>query len=199
MAPEKLSVSMNATEPRFFSKAQEKTDPPHADTLARPIAGVVGGINDRLDFSLLQQCADRSELGTLLLVGPVPETPSAALQSLLEHPKCVSVGRQPHDTIHQWFQCLDVGLIPYTPTEFNRLCSPMRLFDHLASGAPVVATEACDQAKNFPRGASVCASPKDFMEAVRRGIDAGSNTPEKIRWADRAAAILKRIKETDHA
>jgi len=195
----RLSVSMNATEPRFFPMGGTVPVPPPGDGLKRPIAGVVGGINDRLDFSILLRCADLPELGTLLLVGPLPSDPPEELKRLLGHPKCVAVGRQPHETIHQWFQCLDVGLIPYVKTEFNRFCSPMRLFDHMASGVPLVVTDACDQVRRFsPQHLTVCTDAESFGSAVAHGCSVGGNssaTPRirGISWDERAAEIQQCI------
>lgn len=197
--PAKLSVSMNATEGRFHAKEGALPGEPPSGPLARPIAGVVGGINDRLDFDLLLACAELPELGTLLLVGPLPERPPAVLERLLSHPKCVAVGRQPHDRIHEWFLCLDVGLIPYTKTEFNRMCSPMRLFDHLASGAPVVATSACDQANAFPGHVSACAGPGDFVASLKNRLGGPRRRVDGIGWDDRAAAMLEIMEELRHA
>jgi len=192
--PNKLSVSMNATELRFkLDEGTGSVAPPTGD-LTRPIAGVIGGINDRLDFDLLYECAELPDLGTLLLVGPVPENPSASLQKLLNHSKCVAVGRQPHQTIHQWFQCLDVGLIPYVATPFNHMCSPMRLFDHMASGSAVVATVACDQVQFFKTHISVCEDNDSFAQALQRAINEPRITVPDISWSDRADAMQTILK-----
>ncbi len=189
-----VSVSMNASEPRFYHSGPA-VDPPVGE-MDRPIAGIIGGINERLDFSLLSACADIPELGTLLLVGPIPEQPNTELKKLLEHPKVKAVGRQPHETIHRWFQCLDVGLIPYAATEFNRLCSPMRLFDHLASGSPVVSTSACEQPAVFPQQVTA-ADGEHFAEAVRSILKSKPEriAPKGIIWNDRADEMLKLMKE----
>jgi len=198
VAAETISVSMNATEQHFFPASEEPLilDPP-CGPLPRPIAGVVGGINDRLDFDLLLACADLSEVGTLLLVGPLPEKRSASLQRLLAHSKCKSVGAQPHPEINRWFQCLDVGLIPYVKTEFNRLCSPMRLFDHLASGAKVIATDACEQVKVFDERVSVCGAPISFLDNVCHYLEKprSAGHVQGITWEDRAKHMLHKLGE----
>lgn len=197
--PAKLSVSMNATEDRFISEDGSLPVTPPQGRFKRPIAGVVGGINERLDFDMLFRCAELPELGTLLLVGPVPEEPSPSLTKLLKHPKCVSVGRQPHESIHEWFQCLDVGLIPYIATEFNRMCSPMRLFDHLASGAPIVTTAACDQANAFKGRVSVCEDTVSFVAALADQLGVPRACTRGIGWNDRARLILEVIEEVRDA
>jgi len=202
---DKLSVSMNGTEERFFPAAGDACRvPPPSGTFQRPIAGVVGGINERLDYSMLKACADVPELGTLLLVGPLPDSLSKELKELLRHPKCVAVGGQPHETIHRWFQCLDVGLIPYVEADFNRLCSPMRLFDHLASGVPIVATDACAQVASFSDVVDVCPDGASFAQAVRSSIARGAD-PERISrqlaiarnqtWDYRASSLLSIMKQ----
>lgn len=196
VAPDRVSVSMNGTESRFFPSEGEvlPVEPPNAD-LPRPIAGVVGGINPRLDFELLHRCAELEEMGTLLLVGPIPDEPSKSLQKLLAHPKCISVGSQPHGEIHRWFKCLDVGLIPYVPSELNNFCSPMRLFDHLATGLPLVGTDACDQLHAFEEQVEVCGSQDQFVEAVHRLVksDLSSKRADRrgdgISWDVRACAM----------
>lgn len=189
----KLSVSMNATEPRFFSADPSQPVSPPLEGLERPIAGIVGGINERLDFKLLTKCAQLPELGTLLLVGPLTGDSSSGLKELLEQPKCRAVGRQPHETIHQWFQCLDVGLVPYVDSEFNHFCSPMRLFDHLASGAPVIATEACDQVHAFGSHVTSAGNHAQFTEALCKVLSSGYRPGriDGITWSDRAAAMIR--------
>lgn len=194
--PAKLSVSMNATESRFFPNTGNPPIPAPIGELTRPIAGVVGGINDRLDFDLLLQCAECPALGTLLLVGPLPAEPSAPLEALLAHPKCTAVGRQPHDTIHVWFQCLDIGLIPYIESELNRYCSPMRLFDHLASGAPIVATAACEQVNE---SVETAADAPSFLEHFRARLGLPGARVEGITWDDRAVEILSIMDTLIHA
>ncbi len=189
----RISVSMNATEHRFFRGPDEHLPmvPPCGD-LPRPIAGVVGGINDRLDFGLLRSCADLPGLGTLLLVGPLPDTPSPELAELLAHPKCVAPGAQPHGRIHEWFKCLDLGLVPYVYSTFNKFCSPMRLFDHLATGLPLVCTDACDQVAGFSDALHACSTPGAFLEALAaclKGEGGGLPSAADVGWDNRAAGL----------
>lgn len=204
MAAERCSVSMNASEPRFFSAAGLSAGSPLDAELARPVAGVIGAINPRLDFELLQRCAELPELGTLLLVGPLPKNPCEGLKTLLEQPKCVALGRQPHASIHQWFQYLDVGLIPYAPSEFNRLCSPVRLFDHLASGVPTVATDACEQVRGFRDRIEVCQDTPSFLKALGQKLsekkrELSSGETAELTWGQRADAMLKIMEGLDGA
>jgi glycosyltransferase involved in cell wall biosynthesis len=200
----KIHVSMNATEQRFFGA------PPLAGTgsgtslsnLPRPIAGVIGAINERLDFELLRQCASADCVGTLLFVGPVKSPTNQHLLALHRHPKCVFVGEQPHASIPAWMHFIDVALIPYKEDPFNYFCSPMRLFDHLASGKPIVATDACDQMRDFSDVAAV-GSPDDFVTRLEESIQSGlyDSTAAARRvavacentWSNRATALNRLV------
>jgi hypothetical protein len=202
--PNKISVSMNAAEESFLqavvpTKIQAVLDA--HPRLRRPIAGVVGGVNDRLDFDLLRACADLPELGTLLFVGPVEKPPSPALRQLLRHPKCLFVGRQPHADLPCWLQLLDVALIPYRNTQFNRHCSPMRLFDHLASGRPILATVGCPQVLTMAAWVQVANEERNFVGALTdllRGNSPFRSTAmvsyaHEHTWASRAQGLLQQI------
>lgn len=198
----KIRVSMNATEDRFFSaipiEQQIPSESSRLGKLQRPILGVVGTVNDRLDFDLLSQCASSPLVGTLLFVGPVRDPSHDQLAALRRHPKCVFVGDQPHASIPAWMHFIDIALIPYKEDEFNRFCSPMRLFDHLATGKPIVATDVCDQIRDFAHVVAM-AERVDFVSRVegviRTGLHDAAATRRRVcvahenTWASRAAAL----------
>jgi glycosyltransferase involved in cell wall biosynthesis len=200
----KVSVSMNATEELFMQPVEAAEIRAIFDTnprLRRPVAGVIGGVNDRLDFDLLLACAELPELGTLLFVGAVEDSRSQALRRIRQHPKCLFVGKQPHAELPSWLQLLDVALMPYRHTEFNRLCSPMRLFDHLASGRSIVATDGCPQVLAMQRWVQVTKEQRTFLEMLANLLKRGSaprltemvNHAEKHTWASRSRLISMQI------
>lgn len=153
LEPDRVSVSPNATDEMFFQAPEEERESALLKAypaLKRPLLGVVGAINSRLDFELIEACCNLPSVGSVVMVGPVDgRCQDAALERLRRNPRCVFVGAQPHDSLPVWMQVLDVALIPYRDTALNRSCSPMRLFDHLAAGKPVVATAGCPQVRLF--------------------------------------------------
>jgi hypothetical protein len=199
------SVSMNATDEHFCRTVPAE----RLDTLwrkypkmKRPIVGIVGSVDSRLDYSLLFDVAQLSEVGTLLLVGTITNHRDALLARLLAHPRVVAVNHQPHESLPEWQQLLDVALIPYRESEFNYFCSPMRLFDHLAAGRPIVATSACPQVTEFSEHVLVAANQSEFIDGVRRSIlhpldtsrlEAQRSAAKKETWNARAVSLNQRI------
>lgn len=204
----KVSVSPNATSDDFLKPVAEedlRAFLARHPQLRHPLVGVVGGINERLDFELLLKCSALREIGSLVMVGPIANSlDNQAFVQLHRHPRCVFVGAQPHAELRAWMQALDVALIPYCESRFNQSCSPMRLFDHLAAGRPIVATAACAQVGEFANVVRVgrssdevlsylveeCRRTSDMVDIGRRRILAKKNT-----WATRAEN-LKRVLHT---
>lgn len=170
----KVSVSPNATDESFFqefSPAQEDSLFQAHPTLKRPLLGVVGAINSRLDFDLIEACCQLSSVGSVVMVGPVdPSCDDDALVRLRNHPKCIFVGSQPHQDLPLWMHALDVALVPYRDTELNRACSPMRLFDHLATGKPLVGTAVNAQMLSFAPWVRIGRSVEEICGLINAAV-----------------------------
>lgn len=207
VAESATSVSMNATEEPFLAEATGEqlaallaSEP----RLKRPIVGVVGGINGRLDFELLAQVSRLPAVGTLLFVGPVGQDSRGKVAALVAgSSKVVMVGPQPHDMLPAWQQLLDIALIPYGVGEFNRFCSPMRLFDHLAAGRPIIATSACPQVRTFEPDIAV-ADGIAFVTSVLHALEqlpARASTRYRAKqetWNNRAVRMYQCAFEAIH-
>ncbi|MCS6842805.1 MAG: glycosyltransferase [Caldilineales bacterium] len=109
--------------------------------LPPPILGVVGGINAKVDLALLAEAARRRPAWTVALVGPLgygldPEE-LAQLRSL---PNVHFLGPVPPEDAPAVIAACDVGLIPYRLTEQTRHVNPLKAYEYLAVGKPVVGT-----------------------------------------------------------
>lgn len=108
--------------------------------LPRPIAGFIGTLSDRTDARVLASIADRGH--SMLLVGPRSATaPNPALDAVLARPNVQWVGPRPHTDVPRYLAHVDVGLVPYTQSDFNRASFPLKALDYLAAGLAVVSTD----------------------------------------------------------
>ncbi|MBI1180254.1 MAG: glycosyltransferase [Alphaproteobacteria bacterium] len=187
--PDATLVSPNATEPRFAATGDDGRD--LLAGLARPAFGAVGMFNDRIDIGFLDRLAQEPALGSLVLVGPlegvVEQRP--ALERLLSRPKVKAFGRQPHEAIHRWMAALDVAVIPYRATPLNHFCSPMRLYDHLAVGHPIIATPHCAQIAE--RGDLIVADAETAGAAAGAAAERAERgrRPVMETWDDRVRVL----------
>jgi teichuronic acid biosynthesis glycosyltransferase TuaH len=120
--------------------AVDKVPMPADVDLEGPIAGFVGHINQRTDVRLLEAVADRGR--SLLLIGPRdPGFAPERFAALLRRRNVRWVGAKPFHALPGYLRMIDVGLVPYGDSAFNRGSFPLKTLEYLAAGRAVVATD----------------------------------------------------------
>ena len=128
----------NGCDPDVFAKVDDAPLPTDAP-LRGPVAGLVGQINDRLDMGLLEAVADTG--CPVLVVGPVgPGYDPARFLALTTRPNVCWVGGKPFEDLPRYLRLIDVGLVPYADTAFNRASFPLKTLEYLSAGRAVVST-----------------------------------------------------------
>ena len=116
-------------------------EPPEYADLPRPLLGFAGRIDGRLDLDAVAAVADRFSTGSVVLLGPVsPRLPAAALATLADRPNVHLLGRRERESLPGYLAHLDCSLIPYREDEWGRYGSPLKLWDYLYAGPPIVAS-----------------------------------------------------------
>lgn len=157
--------------------------------LPRPIAGVVGQLNERLDLDLLEAVADHQI--SLLLVGPRYEQDPAfrqRLTRLIDRSNVQWVDRRPVEELPAYMSAVEVGLTPYADTPFNRASFPLKTLEYLAAARPVVATPLSANAGLDPAVVRLASTPEAFGQAVVDTLL--TPTSEATRERCRAQAAL---------
>jgi teichuronic acid biosynthesis glycosyltransferase TuaH len=107
--------------------------------LPRPVALYAGALEDRVDVGALEECAKDLPSWTFVLVGPLirPEL----FAGLAERPNVSMPGQQPRSVALALMSEADVCLIPHRRTPMSVAMSPLKLYEYLGAGAPVVAAD----------------------------------------------------------
>jgi glycosyltransferase involved in cell wall biosynthesis len=153
--------------------------------LPRPILGVIGGINAKIDLGLLIGLAERRPDWSLALVGPLsygldPDE-VARLRSL---PNVHLLGQVPPEHVPATAATCDVCLIPYRLNEQTRHVNPLKVYEYLAAGKPVAAT-ALPELAQF--GGSVRVSSGEW------GVAGGGWRVEGGEW--RVGSFVQAVEE----
>jgi glycosyltransferase involved in cell wall biosynthesis len=106
--------------------------------IPRPILGFVGTIFTLLDFDLLSKVARLHHDKSLVLVGPVEVTAAASLAQLTAQPNVFHVRPQPQPSIPSLISAFDVCLNPFVTGPVADSVSPLKVYEYLAMGRPVV-------------------------------------------------------------
>lgn len=150
----------------------------YADTDS-PIAVYVGAIASWFDVALLSGCAAKLPGVTFVVIGPV-DTDVSKLAGLAN---VRLLGRRPYDALPGYLHHADVGLIPFKRNALVDGVSPIKLYEYLACGLPVVATRWAELARVDPP-AALCDDAVQFTAAVRTVLD---NTDTRGDCAQRVA------------
>jgi teichuronic acid biosynthesis glycosyltransferase TuaH len=107
--------------------------------LERPIAGLIGHLSERIDIGLLESVLRAG--CSLLLVGPYDSRwEPERFKALLANPRVHWTGPVQFTELSRYLKVIDVGITPYTDTQFNRASFPLKTLEYLAAGKPAVST-----------------------------------------------------------
>ena len=150
--------------------------------IQRPRLGLIGCLDWRLDESLLISLMTMHSDWHLILVGPRIRPWGLRLERL---PNVHWLGRIPVDRVGPVIRDCDVTLVPYRLTDWTRHCLPVKTFEYLAEGKPVVATPLPEL--ELLRDVVTIAPTDSFGEAIEAALhDTGASARERRRQgADR--------------
>jgi len=138
------------------------------EAVPRPILAYVGNVSDRIDVGLLIALAHRHPGWSLVLIGQVrPQTPKLGL--LRSCPNVHLFGPRPFAELPSLLKGVDVCLIPYAQNEVTRHASPLKLYEYLATGKPVVSTDQ-PEVREFSDLVYLAEDTRDFEEKVKQAL-----------------------------
>src|SRR5207253_9623223 len=105
----------------------------------RPLAGYFGALASWFDYALLDEVARRRPDWNFLLIGPNYDG-SLDDQALLRRANVHWVGRQPYELLPGYLRAMDCALIPFLLNDITMATSPLKLYEYLAAGKPVITT-----------------------------------------------------------
>jgi teichuronic acid biosynthesis glycosyltransferase TuaH len=172
-------------------------EPPEYASLPRPLLGYTGGVDDRLDYDLILALADRYSHGSLVFVGAVsPRLSAEARAALAARANIHLLGLRPRTELPGYIRYLDVALLPYEDGLFTRYQSPMKFWEYLYAGPPIVGAGSAELRRYPAPLVNYAGSPADALAMVEQALaDPAGGREERRRfalantWDDRAAEL----------
>lgn len=159
--------------------------------LKKPVIGYFGNIERRFDFDLLKEVIEANSDKSFVFAGPV--SAEFIPEWFYNTPNVHLPGRLPYGDMPSLFKGFDVALIPFKKDDVSRTIFPLKLFEYLGAGKPVVSTRFNPDLEEFTRGmVAFCDGAASFSQAIddalqrndaqqveQRVAVAGENTWEK--------------------
>jgi glycosyltransferase involved in cell wall biosynthesis len=173
---------------RFAQATAEGPEPDAVSGSPRPRIGYVGAINDKIDTELLLRVAKAYPNASLVLVGPVRMVTPAGQSGIEALKSCANVrlvGQVPVEQVPAYMAHCDVGLLPYRDGPWTSHIHPLKLYEYLACGLPVVATDI-PSVRQEREVVDIASTPEQFVAAVATALECDSEASRALR-RERAA------------
>lgn len=160
----------NVADADHFNTARSGTlaCPAELHELPRPRLLFMGAIDAyKLHVPMLVALARSTPEWTYILIGPIGETdPGTDITALRQLPNVHLLGSKPYGQLPSYLSQVDVGLLPLRHNDYTRHMFPMKFFEYLAAGTPVVAT-AIPSLRAQADVAALCEpDPEEFQRAI---------------------------------
>jgi glycosyltransferase involved in cell wall biosynthesis len=151
--------------------------------LPRPLLGYIGLIGVRLDLALLNALAAAHPEWTLALLGEVDRSGCGeALDRLAGRPNVRLLPPVPGDQVAGYVRAFDLGLLPYRRTQETHHASPLKLYEYLAAGLPVVAADV-PGARQFADVVAIASDLPSWEVAITTQLTTNTSATSAARQA----------------
>lgn len=187
----------NAVDDLFIAPC---TELPHKVTSRPPRLGYIGFISVRTDIELLHHIATVYPNYTLVIAGPIHDASKMEFNALTQLANVEYLGAMPYESLPQLISTFDICLIPHKDTPLSRSMSPLKLFQYLGSGRPIVSSNI-GGIKRFEKQIYIAKSHTEFIQMIENALqtstlesaDCQISTAKAETWDSRVDKIFNHV------
>jgi len=173
---------------------------PALASITRPRIGLIGTLDNRIDVSLLQRAACSHTEWNIVLIGKL-RTGNTNFEQLRSKPNIYFLGQHPNENLPSLLSGLDVLLIPYLLNDLTEYISPIKFYEYLSTGKPIVTTDL-PELRKFSKLIRI-STPERFIHSIEDALRDDSPEIQKARqeeaqkhtWENRIKVMWQTIDE----
>jgi len=170
----------NVADFEHFQKAllNKTRIPDDLNVVPKPIAGFIGALSGyKVDFELIRQAAMENPEVSFVLIGKVGEGDPWTDVSLLKEINNIHfLGPKNYKELPAYLKGFDIAMLPNTLNEYTDSMFPMKFFEYLAAGKPVVSVDL----KSLSDFHDVCFLSESYTEFSKNIRLALNDTDEQL-------------------
>ncbi len=185
-------IPNGADYPLFAQAAQV----PHQRDPQKPIFGFVGMLQDCIAYDFLLALSDAFPEGEIRLIGRV--MPGVDITALQQKDNICLLGLLPQDKLPQEIGQFDVCLNLFAPGRLSKDVSPLKFYEYLATGKPIVSTTEPLQVTDYADIVYIADNIDDFISKCRLAL--AENDPDLVKArmaAGEAASWDNRVRQME--
>ncbi|MCH9724540.1 MAG: glycosyltransferase [Planctomycetes bacterium] len=190
----KNTLIRNAADSNWFSQPPENV----AYQSDKPVIGYFGAISEWFDIELVIKAAQAYPEYDFVLIGSTYLCDTAKAKTV---PNIHFIGEVPYADLKGYLYAFDVCLIPFKLTDLIYYTNPVKLYEYLAAGKPVVAT-AMPELLLVKEHVFVAQDTASFISKIQQaleskddvsGIKSRQEFALKNQWSNRVEKLEKTI------
>lgn len=170
--------------------------------IKKPLVGYVGVIYDWFDMNILEYCAEKKDDFNFVIIGP---SSSKAIEEEMKeltkkYKNIFWLGEKSYQDVPEYIQQFDVCIVPFKINELIKNVDPIKVYEYLAMGKPVVSTY-WKELEKFSSFIALGLNYEDFLKKIEDEYN--KNSEEKIKerrkfaeenaWQKRAEKMMEII------
>lgn len=183
----------NACDYQYFSG--NTGVPEEIQGISRPVIGYIGVMASWCDFDLLSAAAKRLPHCNFVMIGPLYN-----VEEVPQLPNLHWLGFKPYEMLASYVNSFDVGIIPFKNTSMTESVNPIKMWEYMAAGIPVV-TSALPEAQKYGDLVLHSNNEDEFIDNINRSLYSDSEEKRRARkwiaeqnsWVERAQRIIEII------
>ena len=174
----------NAADLSHSSKALDSELPVHPvfEKIPRPVIGFFGSIERRIDFDLMQSVISNNTDKSFVFAGPYFREHIPGW--FFNMPNVYLPGPLPYADMPQVLKGFDIATIPFKKDGVSATIFPLKLFEYLGAGKPVIVTDFNPDLKDYTYGVvNFCKDADEFNKAINEILKSDNDEKKAERLA----------------
>ncbi len=190
-----VHMCKNAADYEHFSKASRlfAERPDDLPKNSNPIIGYIGALASWVDWNLIRYLVLKNKKLNFVFIGPKFNISTTNVKSN----NIYYLGRKSYSNLPYYLQYFDVCIVPFKLTTMIEGCNPIKIYEYLSAGKPVVSTNIPEiinldviySAKNY----------EDFNQKIKIALEERFHTDKIIQrmtfannnsWTSRAEFVI---------
>ncbi len=174
--PKAVFIPNGANFSRFYAASLPQPKPQDFPQGEGPVFCFVGALQGCIEYGFIEYAAKlRPDWRFLFLGRQVAGVNLAPLQAL---PNCHFLGLRPNEQLPQYLAHSDACLNLFDQSDLSRDVSPLKFFEYLATGKPIVSTPQPAQILQFAPHIHIAATKEEFLAACGQALE--DRSPQRM-------------------
>lgn len=164
-----------------------------------PVVGYYGALAEWLDYDLIEGVSEALPDVRFVLIGPDYDG-TATTAPALKRPNTTWLGPRPYRDLPAYLAGFDVAWIPFVVNDVTQAVSPLKLFEYMAGGKPIVTPPLRECARY--RAVQIADGVEGFAAEIGRALELGKDpahvdalrkTARANTWEARVRTIIEAV------